>query len=48
MGLPEQEIVVTGTVKAAEDGRVVVDTRAEQSGKAIIKNAEAELVLGAG
>jgi acyl dehydratase len=48
MGLPEQEIVVTGTVKAVEGDRVVVDTRAEQSGKAIIKNAEAELVIGAG
>ena len=44
MGLPEQEIVVTGTVKSVEGGRIVVDTRAEQSGKAIIKNAEAELV----
>ena len=44
MGLPEQEIVVSGTVRAAEGDRVVVDTRAEQSGKAIIKNAEAELL----
>jgi acyl dehydratase len=43
MGLPEREIVVTGTVKAVEDDRVVVDARAEQSGKPIIKNAEAEL-----
>jgi acyl dehydratase len=45
MGLPEQEITVTGTVKEAGDGRVVVDTVAEQGGKAIIKNAEAELEL---
>ncbi len=44
MGLPEQEIVVTGTVQESADGRLVVDARAEQSGKAIIKNAEAELV----
>ena len=43
MGLPEQEIVVTGTVKAVEGDRVVIDTRAEQSGKAIVKNAQAEL-----
>ncbi len=43
MGVPEQEIVVTGTVKAAEGDRVVVDTAAEQAGKKIIKNAEAEL-----
>ncbi|MBA2439357.1 MAG: hypothetical protein H0V50_01630 [Thermoleophilaceae bacterium] len=45
MGAPEQEITVTGEVKSAEDGRVVVDTVAKQSGKAIIKNAEAELEL---
>jgi acyl dehydratase len=43
MGLPEQEITVTGTVREAGEGRVVVDTVAEQGGKAIIKNAEAEL-----
>ena len=43
MGLPEQEITVTGTVKSAEGDRVVIDTKAEQSGKAIIKNAEAEV-----
>ena len=45
MGLPEQEIVVTGTVKEAGDGRAVIDTVAEQSGNQIIKNAEAELAL---
>jgi len=45
MALPEQEIVVTGTVTEADGGRVVVDTAAEQSGKKIIKNAEAELAL---
>jgi len=45
MGAPEQEITVTGEVKSAEGGRVVVDTVAKQSGKAIIKNAEAELEL---
>jgi acyl dehydratase len=43
MGLPEQEIVVSGTVKEADGERLVIDTRAEQSGKAIIKNAEAEV-----
>ena len=45
MGVPEQEITVSGTVKQAEEGRVVVDTVAEQGGKKIIKNAEAELRL---
>ena len=43
MGVPEQEIVVTGTVKSAEGGRVVVDTVASQGETALIKNAEAEL-----
>jgi 3-hydroxybutyryl-CoA dehydratase len=43
MGFPEQEIVVTGTVKEERDGRAVVDTVAEQSGNPIIRNAEAEL-----
>jgi acyl dehydratase len=43
MGVPEQEVVVTGTVREASNGRVVVDTVAEQSGKQIIRNAEAEL-----
>jgi acyl dehydratase len=45
MGFPEQEIVVTGTVKSAEGGRVVVDTIAAQGETQIIKNAEAELEL---
>ncbi len=45
MGVPEQEIVVTGTVREARDGRVVIDTVAEQGGKQIIRNAEAELEL---
>ena len=43
MGVPEQEITVTGTVKEAGDGRLVVDTVAEQGGKQIVRNAEAEL-----
>jgi acyl dehydratase len=45
MGLPEQEIVVSGTVAEAADGRVTVDTVAEQSGRQIIKNATAELAI---
>jgi acyl dehydratase len=43
MGVPEQEITVSGTVKAVKEGRVVVATVAEQGGKQIIRNAEAEL-----
>jgi acyl dehydratase len=46
MGLPEQEIVVTSTVKEASNGRVVTETVAEQSGNQIIRNAEATLELG--
>jgi acyl dehydratase len=45
MGAPEQEIVVTATVKEADDGRVVTDTLAEQGGNRIIRNAEAVLEL---
>jgi len=45
MGMPEQEIVVSGTVREAGDGRVVIDTVAEQTGNQIIRNAEAEVEL---
>ena len=45
MGFPEQEIVVTGTVKSVEGNRVTVDTAARQGETEIIKNAEAELEL---
>jgi acyl dehydratase len=43
MGVPEQEIVVSGTVKSAAGGRVVVDTVAMQGETALIKNAVAEV-----
>jgi acyl dehydratase len=45
MGFPEQEIVVTSTVKEASDGRIVTDTVAAQGDNQIIRNAEAELAL---
>ncbi|HZA89665.1 MAG TPA: MaoC/PaaZ C-terminal domain-containing protein [Solirubrobacterales bacterium] len=45
MGAPEQEIVVTATVKEADDGRVVTETVAEQGDNRIIRNAEAVLEL---
>ncbi len=45
MGVPEQEVLVSGTVREAGDGRVTVDTIAEQGGKQIIRNAEAELTI---
>jgi acyl dehydratase len=43
MGLPEQEIVVTSTVRTVSDGVALVDTVAEQGGNQIVRNAEAEL-----
>ena len=45
MGVPEAEIEVTGEVREVRDGVAVVDTRAVQNGKAIIRNAEAEVRL---
>jgi acyl dehydratase len=45
MGVPEQEITVSGTVREVADGVAIVDTEAEQAGNTIIRNAEAELAL---
>src|ERR1700729_2013911 len=45
MGLPEQEIEVTGTVKEVDGDRVVVDLEAAQGDNRIIRNAQAELEL---
>jgi len=45
MGVPEQEIVVSGTVKSAAGDTVVIDTVATQGENQIIKNAEAEVEL---
>ena len=45
MGVPEQEVVVSGTVRESGERRVIVDTVAEQAGKQIIRNAEAELEI---
>jgi acyl dehydratase len=45
MGLPEQEIVVTGTVARVSGSAATVHATAEQGGNAIIRDAEAELEL---
>jgi acyl dehydratase len=45
MGLPEHEVVVSGTVREVSDGHALIDTVAEQDGNQIIRNAEAELEL---
>ena len=43
MGVPEKEIRVTGTVREAANGRVILETVAEQDGNQIVRNAEAEI-----
>jgi acyl dehydratase len=45
MGAPETEIVVSGTVKSADGGTVVVETVAAQGENQTIRNAEAEVQL---
>ena len=45
MGVPEEEIVVTGTVRERDGDRVVIDTEAVQAGNGIVRNAEAEFEL---
>jgi acyl dehydratase len=45
MGFPEQELVVSGTVKEADGDRVVIDTVAAQGDNQVIRNAEAELAV---
>ena len=45
MGVPEQEIVVTGTIESVDGSRVVVNTAATQGDTKLIKNAKAELEL---
>ena len=45
MGLPEQEIDVTGTVKEVDGNRVTVDLEARQGDNRIIRNAVAELEI---
>ena len=45
MGAPEQEILVTATVKQAGDGHVVTGTVAAQGDNRVIRNAEAVLQL---
>jgi acyl dehydratase len=43
MGFPEQELVVRSTVREVADGVATIDAVAEQSGKQIIRNAQAEV-----
>ena len=43
LGMPEEEIVVTSTVKEASSGRIVTETVAAQGENQIVRNAEALL-----
>jgi acyl dehydratase len=45
MALPEREITVQSTVTELRDGAAIVEARAVQDGKAIIRAARAELRL---
>jgi acyl dehydratase len=45
MGVLEQELTVTGTVREVVDGVAIVDTEAEQAGTKIVRRGEAELAL---
>jgi acyl dehydratase len=45
MGMPEREVLVTGTVREVKEGRAIIDTVAEQDGSQIIRNAEAEVAI---
>jgi hypothetical protein len=47
MGFPEQEITVTASVKAVEDGVATIQTEAEQDGRKIIRKGEAEVRVAA-
>jgi len=45
MGVPEAELTVTSTVRDEVDGVATVDIVVEQNGRAIIRKAEAEVVV---
>jgi 3-hydroxybutyryl-CoA dehydratase len=46
MGLPEQEIAVSASVKDVEDGVATVEAEAIQDGRKIIRKGRAELRVG--
>ena len=45
MGVMEEEVVVTGTVREVDGDRAIVNSQATQSGKRIIRNGEAVIRL---
>jgi acyl dehydratase len=46
MGVPEAELTVTSTVRDEADGIAHVDIVLEQNGRAIIRNADADVAVG--
>ncbi len=48
MGVPEAELTVTSTVRDEADGIAHVDIVVEQNGRAIIRNADADVAVGGG
>ncbi|HEX3689604.1 MAG TPA: MaoC/PaaZ C-terminal domain-containing protein [Solirubrobacteraceae bacterium] len=45
MGVMEEEVVVTGTVREVDSERAVVESQATQDGRRIIRNGEATIRL---
>jgi acyl dehydratase len=45
MGVMEEEVAVTGTVREVDSERAVVESQATQAGKRIIRNGEATIRL---
>jgi hypothetical protein len=45
MGLPEQELVVSSTVREVRDGVAIVDAEARQGKTRIVRRGEAEIRL---
>jgi hypothetical protein len=45
MGLPEQELVVTSTVREVADGVAIVDAEAKQGDTRVVRRGEAEIAL---
>ncbi len=43
MGVPEKEVVVTGTVKESSGEKTLIEAEAEQDENRIVRNAEAEV-----
>ncbi|MCA1682581.1 MAG: hypothetical protein LC685_01050 [Actinobacteria bacterium] len=46
MGVLEQEITVTGTVREVDGGTAIVDSEARQGGKRIVRSGVAEIRFG--